>query len=63
VKQLIAPDFFLNLLLWRTGDIFNGVSDGSLKVRVDRTYPPKEAAEAHHEREARQTAGKVLLLP
>jgi len=50
-------------LLWRAGDIFNWVSDGSLKVRVDRTYQLKEAAQAHQALEGRQTAGKVLLQP
>jgi NADPH:quinone reductase len=50
-------------LLWRAGDIFNWVSDGSLKVRVDRIYPLKEAAQAHRALETRQTAGKVLLQP
>jgi NADPH2:quinone reductase len=48
-------------LLWRAGDIFNWVSDGSLKVRIDRTYPLKEVASAHQALETRQTAGKVLL--
>jgi NADPH2:quinone reductase len=50
-------------LLWRAGDIFCWISDGSLKVRVDRVYPLKEAAEAHRALESRQIAGKVLLRP
>jgi NADPH:quinone reductase len=50
-------------LLGRTADIFGWVSNGSLKVRVDRIYPLKEAAEAHRALEARRTAGKVLLQP
>jgi len=50
-------------LLWRAGDIFSWISDGSLKARVDRVYSLKEAAEAHRALETRQTAGKVLLQP
>ena len=36
---------------------------GRLKVRIDRTFPLAEAAEAHRALEGRQTTGKVLLLP
>jgi NADPH2:quinone reductase len=50
-------------LLWRAGDILGWVSDSSLKVHIDRTYPLREAAEAHRALEARQTVGKVLLQP
>lgn len=50
-------------LLWRAGDVLNRVADGSLKVRVDRIYPLREAAQAHQALEARQTAGKVILQP
>jgi NADPH2:quinone reductase len=49
-------------LLWRAGDILNWISDGGLKVRIDRTYPLKEIASAHQALETRQTAGKILLL-
>jgi NADPH:quinone reductase len=50
-------------LLWRAGDILNWISEGSLKIRVDRVYPLTEVTQAHDALEARQTAGKVLLLP
>jgi len=50
-------------LLWRAGDVLNWVSDGSLKVRIDRVLPLREAAEAQQVLEARHTAGKVLLQP
>jgi NADPH2:quinone reductase len=50
-------------LLWRAGDVLNRVTDGSLKVRVDRTYTLREAIQAHQALEARQTAGKVILQP
>jgi NADPH2:quinone reductase len=50
-------------LQWRAGDILKWVSEGSLKVRVDREYKLREAAEAQIALETRQTAGKVLLIP
>jgi NADPH2:quinone reductase len=50
-------------LLWRAGDVLNWASDGSLKVRIDRVMPLREAADAHQALEARHTAGKVLLQP
>ena len=36
---------------------------GRLKVRIDRALPLAEAADAHRALEARQTTGKVLLIP
>ena len=50
-------------LEWRAGDILRWVKEGKLKLRIDRTYPLKEAAEAHRALERRETAGKVILLP
>jgi len=39
------------------------VKDGSLKLRIGRRYPLAEASEAHRALAARETSGKVLLLP
>lgn len=50
-------------LLWRSGDLFNWLVSGQLKVRIDRQLPLAEAAEAHRLLESRQTAGKLLLIP
>ena len=50
-------------LMWRAGDLFKWISEKSLSLRIERTYPLKEAAQAHRALEARQTAGKVLILP
>lgn len=50
-------------LMWRAGDILNWISDGSLKVRVDRVFPLSEVAQAHQALEARQTTGKVVIQP
>jgi NADPH2:quinone reductase len=47
----------------RAGDVLSWVADGSLKLRVDRIYPLAEAAAAHRALEARETTGKLLLVP
>lgn len=48
---------------WRAGDLFRWMAEGKLHVRIDRTYALREASRAHQALEARETAGKVLLLP
>ena len=50
-------------LLTRTGEILKWVSEGQLKVRIDRTALLAEAAQAQRALETRQTTGKVLLTP
>jgi NADPH:quinone reductase len=50
-------------LLSRAGDVFMWVADGDLRVRIDRTLPLSQTAEAHRLLQSRQTAGKVLLIP
>jgi len=50
-------------LLARAGDVLGWVKDGSLPLRVDRELPLADAAAAHRALEARETAGKVLLIP
>ena len=50
-------------LLQRANDIFNWTAAGKLKVRIDKTFPLAEAAEAHRLLEGRKTTGKLLLLP
>jgi NADPH2:quinone reductase len=47
----------------RSGDIFGWIADGSLKLRLEHTYPLAEAAQAHRDLEARKTTGKILLFP
>ena len=39
----------------------NAVLAGTLRLRIDRTYPLAEAAAAHRDLESRKTAGKLLL--
>ena len=50
-------------LVDRAGEVLAWVKDGSLKLRIDREFPLSDVASAHRALEARQTTGKVLLLP
>ena len=50
-------------LLQRSGDLFKWFAAGELKLRIDKTFPLTEAAEAHRQLEGRKTSGKVLLIP
>ncbi len=50
-------------LLRRADDLFNWIIRGELKVRIDRTFPLSQAAEAHKYLESRQSKGKILLIP
>jgi NADPH:quinone reductase len=50
-------------LLWRAGDLFNWIASGELKVRIDRSFPLKDARSAQTYMEERGTKGKVLLVP
>src|SRR5947207_4913266 len=50
-------------LLARAGEVLGWIQRGMVKVRIDRELPLGQAAEAHRLLEARQTTGKVLLIP
>ena len=39
------------------------IAEGKLKLRIAKTYPLAEAAQAHRDMEARKIAGKLLLIP
>ena len=47
----------------RASELFGWISEGWLKVHIDRTLPLADAAKAHAALEARETVGKVLLIP
>lgn len=49
--------------LARAGAVLDWIASGDLKVRVARTFPLAEAAEAHRQLEGRGIAGKILLIP
>ncbi len=50
-------------LHWRAGDVLNRIASGRLKIRIHKTYPLSEAAQAHRDLESRATSGKLLLIP
>jgi len=50
-------------LEWRAGDVLSWIADGKLKLRIDRTYPLAQAADAHRDLEGRKTSGKIILIP
>jgi NADPH2:quinone reductase len=50
-------------LLQRSGDLFGWIASGELTVRIGGRYALADAAQAHADLAARQTTGKLLLLP
>ncbi|PWT92195.1 MAG: NADPH:quinone reductase [Blastocatellia bacterium] len=50
-------------LEWRASDVLGWVASGELKLRLYKTYPLREAAQAHRDLEGRKTSGKLLLIP
>ena len=50
-------------LEWRASDVLGSIAKGDLKLRIHKTYPLAEAAQAHRDLEGRKTTGKVLLVP
>jgi NADPH2:quinone reductase len=50
-------------LLARTSALFGMIAEGKVKLRVAKTYPLAEAAQAHRDMEARKISGKLLLVP
>ena len=50
-------------LAWRAGELLAWIESGKLRVRIDREVPLRDAADAHRALEARETTGKVLLIP
>lgn len=44
-------------------EVFEAVMSGAVRISVNRTYPLKDAAQAHRDLEARKTTGSSILLP
>jgi NADPH2:quinone reductase len=47
----------------RSGDVFQMIVRGDLKLRIHKTYSLSEAQQAHRDLEGRRTTGKLLLIP
>lgn len=47
----------------RATDLFEWIESGQVTVRIDRTFALRDAADAHRYIEARNTHGKLLLIP
>jgi NADPH:quinone reductase len=52
-----------NKLLARTGQLFDWIKNGELKVKLGKRYSLSEAAQAHTDMESRRSVGKLLLIP
>jgi NADPH:quinone reductase len=47
----------------RAAAIFTMIHEDKLKLRIERVYPLAEAEQSHRDLQARQTTGKLLLVP
>jgi NADPH:quinone reductase len=47
----------------RATEIMDSVANGSLKLRIEKTYPLADAVQSHQDLEGRKTTGKLLLIP
>ena len=50
-------------LLTAARELFTVVKKGVVKIKVNQTYPLREAAQAHIDLEGRKTTGSTVLLP
>ena len=50
-------------LLQRAGNLFEWISSGKVQIHIGMTLPLSEASEAQRRLAARETTGKILLLP
>jgi NADPH:quinone reductase len=50
-------------LLANAAELFDIVTSGAVEIAPSRTYPLREAAQAHRDLEARKTVGSVVLIP
>ncbi len=50
-------------LVAHSGAVFGMIVAGTLKLRIEHTYPLAEVQQAHRDLEGRKTTGKLLLIP
>ncbi len=48
---------------WRSSALLDAIAEGSLDIRVSRSYPLTDAAQAHRDLQGRQTVGSIVLVP
>ncbi|MEO8610212.1 MAG: quinone oxidoreductase [Chloroflexota bacterium] len=58
-----SPAFYFDVFPHYLQDFVAWVGQGKLSIKIDRTYPLVDAAQAHAAFENRQTIGRVLLIP
>ncbi len=46
-----------------SGELFEVVLSGAVKIEINQTYPLSDTAQAHRDLEARKTTGSTVLLP
>jgi NADPH2:quinone reductase len=47
----------------RAAELFGWIQSGAVKLRVSKTYPLRDGAQAHRDLEGRQVIGKIVLVP
>ncbi len=47
----------------RADELFEMVTSGKVKIRINQTYALADVAQAHRDLEARKTTGTTILLP
>jgi NADPH2:quinone reductase len=47
----------------RADDVFGAIREGALEIRIAKSYPLADAAQAHRDLESRALTGKALLIP
>ncbi len=50
-------------LLMAARELFSVVKSGAVNIKVNQTYPLREAAQAHNDLESRKTTGSTVLVP
>jgi NADPH2:quinone reductase len=50
-------------LLRRADALFGAIAAGVVNIKVGRTYPLADAAQAHEDLQARRTTGLSILVP
>jgi NADPH2:quinone reductase len=50
-------------LLTASRELFSVVKKGAVEIKVNQTYPLRNAAQAHADLESRKTTGSTVLIP